>query len=188
MGHNFDFTRTSLKGLYRIDRKPIVDKRGFFSRLFCAEEFKDVGLTQPVAQMNYTLTNKKGTIRGMHFQYAPHTEIKVVSCIQGEIFDVAVDIRKDSPTYLQWHSEILSEENQRSIYIPEGFAHGFQTLTEDCKLLYLHSNFYAPESEGAINAMDPKLAIQWPHQATEISERDKNHPMLDDILKGVYIL
>lgn len=187
MSQCFNFISTPLQGIYRIERIPITDQRGFFSRLFCAEEFEDVGLTQPIAQINHTLTKQKGTIRGMHFQYPPHTEIKVVTCIQGEVFDVAIDLRKGSPTFLQWHVEILSKANQLSLYIPDGFAHGFQTLTEDCQMFYIHSKIYVPGAEGALNAMDPKLAIQWPQQITGISERDNNHPMLDDTFKGLSI-
>ena len=134
------------------------------------------------------MTKTPGTIRGMHFQNPPHTETKVVTCIQGEVFDIAVDLRKNSPTYMQWHGEVLSEENQRSFYIPDGFAHGFQTLTKDCQLFYLHSEYYVPGGEGALNAMDPKLAIQWPQKVTEISERDRNCPMLDDTFKGLNII
>lgn len=188
MSQHFDFISTPLQGLYRVDRKPITDQRGFFSRFFCAEDFEKVGLTRSVTQINYTLTKKNGAIRGMHFQNPPHTETKVVSCIQGKVFDVAVDIRKDSPTYLQWHAEILSEENQQSLYIPDGFAHGFQTLAENCQLFYIHSEFYVPEAEGALNVMDPKLAIQWPQLVTEISDRDKNCTMLDDTFKGLSII
>jgi len=188
MSQRFDFNSTPLQGLYRVDRKPITDQRGFLSRFFCAEEFEEIGFTQSIAQINHTMTKQKGVIRGMHFQYPPHTETKIVACIQGEVFDVAVDIRKDSSTYLQWHAEILSEENQRSLYIPDGFAHGFQTLTDNCQLFYLHSEFFEPEAEGALNAMDSKLAIQWPQQVTEISERDKSHPMLDDMFKGLNLI
>mgnify|MGYP006429330939 FL=1 len=187
MSQRFDFNSTPLQGLYRIEHKPFKDQRGFFSRLFCAEEFKEIGLVKPITQINYTLTKSKGTVRGMHFQYPPHTETKMVTCIQGSVFDVAVDIRKESPTYLQWYAEILSKENQRALYIPDGFAHGFQTLTEGCQLLYLHSEFYTPGAEGALNVTDPQLAIHWPQPIVEISDRDKKHPMVDDKFKGLSI-
>jgi len=181
----FNFIPTPIYGVYRIDSKPITDQRGFFSRFFCAKEFEEIGLIQPIVQINHTLTNKKGTIRGIHFQRQPYLESKIVTCLQGVVFDVVVDVRIGSPTYLQWHAEILSDENRRSLYIPSGCAHGFQTLLEDCHLFYLHSEFYMPEAEGALNAMDPKLGIKWPHQVTVISERDCGHPMLDDTFKGV---
>ena len=188
MSQRFDFIETPLTGLVRVDRKPIMDNRGFFSRFFCAEEFKQIGLEQPIAQMNHTLTRKKGSIRGMHFHYQPHAETRIVSCIQGEILDVAVDIRNNSPTFLQWHAELLSAENKSSLYIPAGFAHGFQALTDDCELIYLHTGFYTPGKEGALNALDPMLAIDWPLEVTEISERDRNHPVLDSQFEGLGVL
>lgn len=188
MSKRFDFISTPLPGLVLIERKPIVDSRGFFSRFYCAEEFKELGFNQLISQMNYTLTKQKGTIRGMHFQYPPHTEIKIVTCIQGKILDVAVDVRKGSPTFLQWHAEILSAENQSSLYIPGGFAHGFQALTDDCLLFYIHSAFYASNAEGALNALDHILAIDWPLEMIEISERDSRHPLLDSFFEGVVVL
>jgi len=187
VSQHFDFIETPLAGLFRVDRKPVTDSRGFFSRFFCAEDFKEIGFNKSIAQMNNTQTRQMGAIRGMHFQYPPHTEIKIVTCTQGEIFDVAVDIRRGSPTFLQYHSEILSAENQASLYIPEGFAHGFQTLTDDCHLLYMHSAFYAPDSESALNAQDPMLAINWPREVTDISERDRNHPLLNSQFEGVVL-
>jgi len=187
MRQSFDFITTPIKGLYRIDRKPITDSRGFLSRLFCSEEFKAIGLKQPIEQINHTLTIEKGSVRGMHFQYPPHMETKIISCIQGKVFDVAVDIRKDSPTFLHWYAEILSEKNQKSLYLPEGFAHGFQALTDNCQLIYLHSNSYVPDAEGGINARDPRLSIHWPHPITEMSLKDQNHPMLGDSFEGLHI-
>ena len=121
----------------------------------------------------------------MHFQYAPYSETKIVTCLRGEILDVAIDIRKDSPTFMQHHTEVLNSENQSSLYIPEGFAHGFQALTEDCQLIYLHSSFYSSNSEGALNALDPTLAIDWPLQVSEISERDSNHAFIDNHFEGI---
>ena len=187
MSRRFDFDETPLAGLIRVARRPIADSRGFFSRLFCAEAFKEIGFMQPIAQINHTLTKAQGTLRGMHFQYPPHTETKLVTCIQGEILDVAVDIRKGSATFLQWHAEVLSAENQRGLYIPDGFAHGFQTLSDNCQLLYLHSSPYESEAEGALNALDPELAIDWPLEVSEISERDRNHPLLSPLFDGVAI-
>ncbi len=187
MSPRFDFEETRLAGLYRIKRKPISDHRGFFERLFCVEEYKDVGLAHPIVQINHTLTRQKGAVRGMHFQYPPYSECKIVTCVRGEILDVAVDIRKGSPTFLQWHAEPLSEENQTSLFIPEGFAHGFQTLKDDSELLYLHSALYQSEAEGALNVQDPRLAIDWPLGITEISERDRQHPMIDMNFTGIEI-
>ena len=187
MSQRFNFIETSLKDLYKIEQKPIEDERGFLSRFFCAEEFKEIGFTKPIAQMNHTFTKQKGAVRGMHFQNSPHTETKIITCMRGEVFDVAVDIRKNSPTFLQWHAEILSEKNQSSLYIPDGFAHGFQTLTENCELLYIHSSSYQPDAEGALNALEPKLSIDWPLEITEISERDRNNPMISSEFKGIDI-
>ncbi len=138
-GSRFDILPTPLDGLKVIIRKPIEDPRGFFCRFFCAEEFLEAGFQKSISQINHTFTRGKGAVRGLHFQYPPHAEGKIVSCLRGEVYDVAVDIRKGSPTFLHWHGEILSAANQRSLLIPEGFAHGFQTLTENCELLYLHS-------------------------------------------------
>lgn len=188
MSRRFDFIETPIVGLLRIDRKRIIDNRGFLSRFFCANEFKQIGLEQPIAQINHTLTRQKGSIRGMHFHYQPHAETKIVSCIQGEVLDVAVDIRKGSPTFLHWHAEWLSAENMHSLYIPAGFAHGFQALTDDCELIYLHTGFYTADMEGALNAMDPALAIDWPLDVADLSERDSNHPMLDSHFEGVEVL
>ena len=187
MSQRFNFIETSLKGLYKIEQKPIVDSRGFFSRFFCAEEFKEIGFTQPIAQMNHTLTKQQGAVRGMHYQNPPYSETKIVTCIRGEVFDVAIDLRKNSSTFLHWHAEILSESNQSSLYIPDGFAHGFQTLTNDCELLYIHSYIYNADAEGAVNVLDTKLGIEWPLEITEISERDQTHSMIDTTFEGLDI-
>lgn len=160
------------------------DSRGFLSRFYCAEEFANAGARLQIAQINHTFTRKRGAVRGLHYQLAPHAEMKFVSCIQGEIWDVAVDLRRDSPTFLQWHGEVLSAANRRSLFLPEGFAHGFQALSDNCELIYLHSTAYHPESEGALNTGDPKLGIFWPLPITEISERDREHKMLEQHFQG----
>lgn len=174
----FDCIDTSLLGLKVVQRKLIEDSRGFLSRFFCAIEFNTYGFNKPIRQINQTLTHQKGTVRGMHYQQPPHAEIKLVSCLKGEVFDVAIDLRKNSPTFLQWHGEVLSENNQRSLLIPEGFAHGFQTLTDDCELIYLHAAPYVKDAEAALNVTDPKIGIVWPLNITELSERDRLHPMI----------
>lgn len=183
----FDSVNTPLLGLKIIQRKPIEDTRGFLSRFFCADEFKAYSFNKPINQINHTLTRQAGALRGMHYQKTPHAEIKLVSCLKGEVFDVAVDLRKNSPTFLQWYGEVLSEHNQRSLLIPEGFAHGFQTLTEDCELIYLHSAPYIKEAEAALNAIDPKLGIAWPLPITEISEKDRLHPMIKLDFEGIVV-
>jgi len=181
----FDFISTTLPGLLVVQRKAIEDHRGFLSRFYCAEEFSDAGISTSIAQINQTLTRKKGAVRGLHFQHTPHSETKMVSCLKGDIFDVAVDLRRDSLTFLQWHGEILSATNRKSLLIPEGFAHGFQALTEDCELIYLHTAHYHPESEGALNVSDPKINIAWPLHINDLSERDRNHPFIKTDFPGI---
>lgn len=181
----FEIIALPLEGLKLVKRKPLFDARGFLSRLFCGEEFEQAGINFPIKQINHTLSLQQGTVRGMHFQRPPYAEAKIVSCLVGSVFDVAVDLRVSSPTYLQWHGEVLSSENQNSLHIPEGFAHGFQTLTEDCELLYLHSASYYPAAEGALNATDPCLSIAWPLPIEERSDRDKNHPFVNHLFCGV---
>ena len=169
----------------RVERKPIADSRGFFTRLYCAEAFRAAGCKKAVAQINHTLTRVAGTVRGMHFQHRPHAEIKIVSCLRGEVFDVAVDLRGDSPTFLRWHAEALSADNHRTLVIPEGFAHGFQTLTDDCEMLYFHTAAYHAPAEGGLNPSDPRLAVHWPLPVEGVSPRDASHPMLDGTFTGL---
>jgi dTDP-4-dehydrorhamnose 3,5-epimerase len=186
MSH-FDFIPTPLAGLILMQRKVIADHRGFLSRFYCADEFRNVGIDKNIAQINYTFTREKGAVRGLHFQYPPYAEIKMVSCLSGKIFDVAVDLRRNSPTFLHWHGVILSSRNRQSLLIPEGYAHGFQTLTANCKLMYLHMAPYHPEVEGALNVYDPRLGIAWPLKTTDISEKDLNHKLIESDFQGVII-
>lgn len=181
----FDFIPTSLSGLTIVQRKAIEDSRGFLSRFYCAEEMREADMHKPIAQINHTLTRLKGAVRGMHYQRPPYAETKMVSCLHGEVFDVAVDLRRGSPTFLQWHGEVLSASNRRSLLIPEGFAHGFQALSEDCELVYLHTVPYSPESEGALNAVDPRVGIDWPLSITELSDRDRNHGLIGQDYQGI---
>ncbi len=183
----FDIFPTPLSGLMVVHRQAITDERGFFSRFYCAEELKVAGLSKPIAQINHTFTQAEGAVRGLHFQYPPHAEVKMVSCLQGKVFDVAVDLRQGSPTFLHWYGEILSAENSKSLLIPEGFAHGFQTLVGGCELLYLHTHLYAPEAEGALNVADPRLNISWPMPVTELSHRDSSHPFIDSKFSGIVL-
>jgi len=187
MSNRFDIIATPLQGLAVVQRKPLGDARGYLERVFCAEDLSVVFAGRPVSQINHTLTAGAGTVRGMHFQLPPHAEFKLVSCLRGEVFDVAVDLRKGSPSFLQWHAEVLGADNHRSLAIPEGFAHGFQTLTPDCEMLYLHTAPYAPGFEGALNARDPLLGIRWPLPISGLSPRDNNHPMLTDRFHGIDI-
>lgn len=167
-----------LNGLRLIQRKPMKDPRGHLERMYCQRLFVQHGLVESIAQINLTLTKQMGTVRGMHFQHPPHAEDKIVTCLRGRVFDVAVDLRHDSPTFLKWHAEILSPELNNSLLIPKGFAHGFQALTSDCELLYFHTAFYHPAAEGGISPIDPQLNIQWPLAITDMSDRDKNHALL----------
>ena len=183
----FSVRLTPLDGLLVVQRKPVEDSRGFFARFFCADTFHFLGFDKPVSQINYTRTSRKGAIRGLHFQYPPHAEIKIVSCLAGEVFDVAVDIRKGSPTFLQWHGEALSAENQQSLLIPEGFAHGFQTLRENCEMIYLHSAPFQPDAEGALHVTDPAIGVTWPLEIAELSERDQRHPYISSEFKGIVL-
>ena len=184
---SFDFLTTPLEDLLVVQRKAIEDHRGFLSRLYCGEEFRGAGIKKAIAQINHTLTQKKGAVRGLHFQHPPYAEAKLVSCLKGKIWDVAVDLRRDSPTYLRSHGEILSAENRRSLFIPEGCAHGFQTLTEDCELIYLHSAAYHSEAEGALNVADPRLDIAWPLPIDDLSERDRSHPFISSGFEGIVL-
>lgn len=183
----FKLTSTPLLGLCLVERLCVQDSRGFFSRFFCSDELVEAGFRLPIAQINHTFTARRGAVRGLHFQYPPHAEDKLVSCLRGEVFDVAVDLRRGSSTFLQWHAEILSAKNFRSLLIPQGFAHGFQTLSDDCELVYLHSHKYVPSSEGALNACDPALSIEWPLDIVDMSDRDAQHPFIHSNFTGIKV-
>jgi dTDP-4-dehydrorhamnose 3,5-epimerase len=181
----FNVTALPLAGLQLIERLPWGDTRGFLSRIFCAEELSLAGWHKPISQINHTHTAQRGTVRGLHFQYPPHAEMKLVSCLRGAIWDVVVDLRAGSPTFLHWHAHELSEINNLALLIPEGFAHGFQTLTDDCELIYLHSTAHVAVAEGGLNPHDPLLSIVWPLHITELSVKDTQHPMLKEQYKGI---
>ena len=167
------FYPTFMNGLLVIEPQLREDERGYFARIFCAREFVDAGVTFKCAQANRSMTKHRGTIRGMHFQHAPHREDKIITCIKGRIYDVAVDMRKGSATYGRWHAQELTEENKKMFFIPKGFAHGFQTLVDDCVVEYLVSEFYAPQHESGLRWDDPSLAIAWPiKNPIIISEKD----------------
>lgn len=176
-----------LKGAFIIEPEPFEDTRGRFSRIFCKKEFQAIGLEKDIAQVNHSVTVQKGAIRGMHFQRPPMAEIKMVKCLRGSVFDVIIDLRKGSSTFLKWHGEILSAENMKMMYVSEGFAHGFQTLEEDSELLYFHTEFYSSEHEGGVRFDDPLINIQWPMEITDISEKDRNHPLLSQDFEGIVL-
>lgn len=181
----FTIDKTPLQGLNLLTRQPIADARGFFERVFCTEDLSPLLGQRRIVQVNRTISINTGTVRGMHFQRPPHADMKLVSCLRGKVFDVAVDLRKGSPTYLQWHSVELSGDNHRTLAIPEGFAHGFQTLTPDCELLYFHTARYSRECEAGVGALDPMLSIDWPMPIGEMSDRDANRPVLTDQYEGL---
>ena len=185
MNNRFNFRDTQLQGLRIIERKPMGDKRGYLERLYSEDEFTELLPGEKITQINQTRTNQRGTVRGMHFQYPPHSEIKIISCLEGEVFDVAVDLRSDSPTFLQWHCEILSSDIGKSLLVPEGFAHGFQTLSENCKMLYFHTSNYNQAAEGGVLATDSKLKIEWPLPFTYISDRDMSYAPIDSNFRGI---
>lgn len=179
------FTETILNGSYVIELNAFTDERGWFARTYCKNEFSAIGHHDEWVQMNHSFTKNKGTIRGMHFQLSPFSEIKLVRCIAGAVYDVVIDLRKNSATFLHWFGVELSAQNKKMIYIPAGFAHGFQALSNDCELIYHHSQFYTTGAEGGIKYNDPKMNINWPLAVTNISERDNQHNLLDENFKGI---
>lgn len=178
-------SETPLKGLYIVETNAFVDYRGAFARWFCEEELAEVLGKRHIKNVNFSRTVKKGSIRGMHFQKPPHAEMKLVRCIRGRIQDVVVDIRAGSPTFLQHYSVELSAENMKMFAVPEGFAHGFQSLEDDSEIMYLVTEFYAPESEAGLRFSDPALNIEWPLPVTDISAKDAAHPLVDESFVGL---
>ena len=168
-----------------IEYVSILDERGFFKKMFSQKKLENLVGNKTIKQVNKTFTKKKGTVRGLHFQYSPHQEIKIVSCLKGKVWDVAVDLRKGSSTFLKYHAILLSEDDLTSYFVPAGFAHGFQTMTSNCEMLYLHTEDYNKSSEGAINALDPMINIKWPKPITMRSTRDISHAMLTENFKGI---
>ena len=174
-----------VSGVVRVDTTRIGDHRGVFTRCFCEDELASVLAGRRIRQVNLSRTMATGAIRGLHFQYPPHAEMKLIRCVRGRVWDVAVDLRENSPTFLQWHAEELSETNMRMMVVPEGCAHGFQVLEPASELLYLHTAMYNKASEGAVRYDDSRLAIPWPLPVTDVSQRDQNHPPLSPSLSGV---
>ena len=170
------FLPTPLAGAYVVELEQRVDERGFFARSFCQEEFKAQGLDPRIAQTNVSYNRRRGTLRGMHFQAAPYAEAKLVRCTQGAIWDAIIDLRPDSPSFKRWHGIELSAANRRALYVPEGFAQGFQTLADDSEVLYLMSQFYRPDSARGLLWDDPAFGIAWPIANPQLSERDRGLP------------
>ena len=171
------FRSTPLGGAFVLELECWEDERGFFARSFCQKEFAEHGLNPRIAQCNVSFNAKCGTLRGMHYQARPHEEVKVVRCTQGAVWDVIVDLRRDSPTFKRWHGVELSAANRLALYIPEGFAHGFQTLADASELLYIMSEFYDAGASRGVRWDDPAFAIQWPLPDPRMSERDSNFPL-----------
>ena len=179
--------QSPFKNAFVLEAEPYIDYRGKFGRIYCQDELKQIGHYKQIVQINHSFTRKKGAIRGMHFQYPPKAEIKMVRCLRGSVFDVIVDLRGDSPTFLRWYGEVLSDDNLKMMYVPEGFAHGFQTLEEDSELLYLHTEFYSPEHEGGVRYNDPRLNISWPLEVTEVSQKDQEYSLLSNDFEGIIL-
>jgi len=173
------FAETPLKGAYLVDIDRLEDERGFFARSFCEKEFSAYGLASHFVQCNVSYNRSKGTLRGLHYQEEPDAEDKLVRCTMGSVYDVIVDIRSDSPTYLKWFGAEISADNRTALFIPCGFAHGFQTLVDDSEVLYQMSEFFHPGSARGIRWDDPKIAIRWPLRNFIISEKDRAFPLLE---------
>jgi dTDP-4-dehydrorhamnose 3,5-epimerase len=185
MTRRIQMLATPLPDLWVLERAPVGDARGWLERLYCSQELQEVMGSATLSAVNRTFTARAGTIRGMHFQAPPFAEDKIVTCLRGRVYDVAVDLRTGSPTFLRWHAEVLDAEHRRSLLIPKGFAHGFQTLVDDCELLYFHTERHEPSAEGGVDALDPMLAIRWPLPLTDRSPRDAAHRPLDASFTGI---
>ena len=181
------FNELKIKGLYIVELQPFIDDRGFFVRSYCDEALKRVGITKSIKQINHSSTLKAGTIRGMHYQHPPHAEIKMVRCIAGEIFDVAIDLRKGSDTFLQWHGEYLSAGDFKMMVIPEGFAHGFQAIKKNTEIFYPSTASYTPRAESGILFSDESIGIEWPLQVTDVSGKDLKHEAITKEFKGIIV-
>ncbi len=184
--NNFITQSTPFIDFHILKRKIFRDDRGFFAKLYSENDLKPFLANKHIVQINLSRTTQKGTIRGMHFQKHPFADLKIVQCTKGKIIDIVVDLRKASPDFLKWHAEELSDTNGKSLIIPEGFAHGFQTLCDDCEILYFHTAPYKPDYEGGINPLDPKLNIKWPLEVSQLSSRDSSFPPITSEFSGVF--
>ena len=180
-----EISHTPIQDVYIVKSKPFLDHRGSFTRFFCNDLLSSVLKDRQVVQINNSITINTGSIRGLHYQIPPHSEMKLVRCIQGRIFDVAVDLRSNSSTYLQWFGVELSPDQSNMLVIPEGCAHGFQSLEEDSELIYLSTTPYTPKSERGISPLDPALSIPWPLPISDISEKDSSHPLITSDFPGI---
>lgn len=176
-----------IPGVFEAAGERRCDHRGAFTRLFCADELAIAHKQRQILQINLSLTCTVGAVRGLHFQYPPYAEAKWVRCLRGRVFDVCVDLRRGSPTFLRWHATILDHRELNAFLIPEGCAHGFQVLEADSELLYLHTAYYAPAAEGGVRWDDPRVAVQWPLPVSDISQRDQAHPLLGPSFEGIVV-
>ena len=181
----FVFHDTGFEGLGLVQRKPFTDARGVFERLYCHDQLSQLAGDKTIRQANLSLTRKPGAVRGLHFQHPPFSETKIISCIQGRVWDVAVDLREGSTTFLEHYAVELSSDEHNTLILPEGFAHGFQALTTDCMLLYFHTADFRAEDQGTFNAMDPRLNIEWPLEVTERSDKDLGAPPIPEDFAGL---
>ena len=179
------FNETILKGSYTIELNPLFDERGGFVRTFCKKEFTQIGFSKEFVQMNQSYNTKKGTLRGMHYQIPPFGEVKLIRCIRGSVYDVIIDLRKDSPSFLKYFGIVLSEKNNTMIYVPEGFAHGFQTLEDNSELVYNHTEYFTKNADAGLNYNDQAFNINWPIPVSVISEKDKNLKLIEQSFKGI---
>jgi len=177
------FTPTEIADVWIIEPSPLEDPRGYFARIFCQRELNDHDIDFDLVQANRSVTKKRGTIRGLHYQRSPLWEPKIVQCVRGSVYNVVVDLRPDSPTFTKWLAVELSEDNRKMVYTPEGFANGCQTLTDNCELLYFMSQFYSPEHATGVRFDDPDIGVAWPISDWDASDKDKQLPSLRDSLK-----
>jgi dTDP-4-dehydrorhamnose 3,5-epimerase len=185
MSGKLSVNAVDIHGLYEISTNAFGDHRGIFARWFCDNELKDILKDRIIRNVNFSRTAHAGTVRGLHYQIPPHSEMKIVRCIRGEVLDVAVDIRKGSPTYMQHHAVLLSDSNMKAFVIPEGFAHGFQAMTDDCEIMYLVTEHYSTEHERGLNHADPAIGIEWPLMISEVSDKDRKYSMINSTFEGV---
>lgn len=182
-----NLVQTSIQGAWVIENSAFQDNRGAFARLYCSRELQVIVGQKMIVQINHSVTHSVGAVRGLHYQNPPHAEMKIVRCLKGRVFDVAVDLRQGSPTFLKWAAVELTPENHFAFVIPEGCAHGFQVLTEGSELLYLHTAFYTPDAEGAVRFDDPRIDVKWPLPPTDLSTRDLGHTYLKENFKGIVL-
>lgn len=187
MSGRFIVGATKLAGVHVVERRPQVDERGWFERMYCATDLADVLGRRTIVQVNRSVTQRRATVRGMHYQVPPSAEAKLVSCLRGSILDVAVDVRRDSPTLLAWHAELLTAENHRSLFVPEGVAHGFESLEDDCEVLYFTTAAYDPAAERGLHPRDPRVAIEWPLAIEHLSERDASRAAISIEFDGIVV-